>query len=146
MAITSPPNGKSPRLPSWAPPLTPLPPNRAPELLPPLTALRYVFSWAYLTLPASVWALPPRQQSDAVIRAVCAACRCYTPGCRGFDYMAADPDKHLAEYLTIRALASVDVDDFLRDLNADCASGPFPASAYDPDGREGQWPSPEGRA
>lgn len=134
-----------PRMPSWAPPLTPLSTNRVPDVLPPLTALRYAFSWAYLTLPPEVWALPPRQQSDAVVRAVCAACRSYTPGCRGLDYMAADPDKHLGEYLVIRALATVDVEDFLCDLNAECDE-PFPARAYDPDEREGKWPNPEGRA
>ena len=68
--------------PRWPPPLSLIRSRPDPEPQPPGTALRIVFGWAYLTMPAWVWNLPLRQQSDEVTRAVCKACRCYTPGCK----------------------------------------------------------------
>jgi ParB-like nuclease domain len=47
-----------------------------------------------MTRPVWVWHLPLRQQSDEILRAVMAACRCYLMPCRGLDYMALDPATH----------------------------------------------------
>ena len=120
--------------PRWPPPLSLIPSRPDPEPQPPGTALRIVFSWAYLTMPAWVWNLPIRQQSDAVTRAVCQACRCYTPGCQGFDYMTLDPVLLGPEYCTITALAMVDADDLIADMHTD-PDDDFPVAKFDPDRR-----------
>ena len=67
----------------WPPPPLPPPVNGSTPVPPPLTMLCLVFDFAYQTLPVEGWNLPPRAQSDAVMRAVCAVCRCLQPGCRG---------------------------------------------------------------
>ena len=120
--------------PRWPPPLSLIPSRPDPEPQPRGTALRIVFGWAYLTMPAWVWNLPLRQQSDEVTRAVCKACRCYTPGCQGFDYMTLDPVLHGHEYLTITALAEVDVEDFIADMHDD-PDDDYPVAKFDPDRR-----------
>jgi hypothetical protein len=127
------------RLGTWAyPPLEDIPPG-PPEAVPcpPLHALRTAFDWAYLSLPAYVWSLPLRQQSDEVLRAVAMAIRSLSPGCHTFRRMARDPDQHLGEYLCLRALMSVDIEDYLADLHREHPDDPFPAQYLDPDGR---WP------
>jgi hypothetical protein len=100
--------------------------------------LSLAFDWAYLTLPAHVWDLPPRQQSDAVLRKVAEACRVFLKPCRGLDHMIADPDTHLGEYLMLCALASTDIEDFLCELHHDCPDDPYPAAIYDPRERLGR--------
>jgi hypothetical protein len=86
----------------------------------------------YSTLPAYVWALPPRQLSDEVARAIVKAARCYTPGCRGLDYMAANPEAHLGEYMTIKALAAIDPDELIAALHEACPEDDYPISYLDP--------------
>jgi hypothetical protein len=44
-----------------------------------------IFTRAHLTQPAHVLRRPLIEQSDAALRAVIDACRCYHPGCRAFD-------------------------------------------------------------
>lgn len=125
----------------WPPPPLPPPPIALEPLPPPLTMLRMAFDWAYATLPPEVWELPLRQQSDAVLRAVCAVCRCLQPGCRGRRHMRTTGPQagvYLGEYWTLVALGNVDVDDLLRDIDADAEPDPFPASAYDPLDRKGR--------
>jgi hypothetical protein len=128
------PEGGADARPRWPPPLSLIPSRLDPEPQPPGTALRIVFGWAYLTMPAWVWGLPIRQQSDAVFRAICQACRCYTPGCQGFDYMALDPVLHGHEYCTITALADVDVEDFIASMHDD-PDDDYPVAKFDPDRR-----------
>jgi hypothetical protein len=67
-----------------------------------------------------------------------AAAHCYRPGCRGFDYMAADPAKHLGEYLTVTALADVDPEDFIAAVHEADPSDDFPAACFDPAERRGR--------
>ena len=125
---------------AWPPP----PPTQStrpdPEPRPRLTALRAVFNWAYVTRPAWVWDLPPRQQSDEILRAVCRVCRSYQMPCRGLDWMALDPKLHHAELMTIAALGAVDEEDLIATINADTPDHPFPAGDFDPDGRTGRPP------
>jgi hypothetical protein len=78
-------------------------------------------------------------------------CRCYTPHCRGFSYMAADPWKHYGEFLTVTALADVsnteaDIEDFLATMNREHPFDDFPASRFDPLERCGKWPARRGHA
>lgn len=122
----------------WPPPPLPPPSRSQPAPEPPLTVLRAAFHFAYMTLPAHVWSLPLRQQSDEVLRAVIRACRCITPNSHGLEYMRLDPEKHRGEYYTIMALASVDADDWLDDLHRLYPDDPYPAQALDPDGRWGK--------
>ena len=121
-----------PRMPSWAPPLPAEPSRPNPPSRPPLSVLRTVFDWVYLTLPAAVWDLPLQGQSDAILRAAATACRSLTPGSRGFDHMVAEPEAFLGEYLTLRALACVDIEDWLCDLHYQYPDEPFVACYYDP--------------
>jgi hypothetical protein len=125
-----------PRLPRWVPPLRP-PSRLGPDLDPdpPLTALKNIFHWSYATLPAYAWFLSPRRLNEAVTRAVVTAARCYTPGCRGLDYMAADPDAHLGEYMTVCALASIDADELIAALYAADPTDEYPIAAFDPEAR-----------
>jgi hypothetical protein len=126
------------RWPPWAPPLPAQPTRPNPEPLPKLSLLGLAFDWAYQTMPAHVWALPPRDQSDAVLRKVAEACRVFLRPCKGLDHMVNDPDTHLAEYLTLMALATVDIEDWLCDLHHDHPDDPFPATYYDPRERIGR--------
>lgn len=126
----------------WPPPPPAFDPDpMAPPPPPPLTLLKMAYDWAYQTLPVEVWDLPLRQQSDEVLKAVCAVCRCLQLGCRGLThsgYMGRYAGQYLGEYYTLVALGSVDVDDLLRDIHADVSLDPFPAAAYDPLNRKGR--------
>jgi hypothetical protein len=131
-----------PRLPSWAPPLPPQPSRPNPPPWPPLTLLTTIFDWAYLTLPATVHGLPPRLQSDALLRRVAIGCRSLLLSARSFDHdhMVRDPDRFLGEYLTLMALADVDIDDLISDWHRCDPDDPFPARCLDPRERTG-WPA-----
>ncbi len=61
-----------------------------------------------------------------------------TPNCRAFASMARDPDKHRGEYLAIKALMALDIEDFLHDLHAAHPTDPYPAQRLDPDMRAGR--------
>jgi hypothetical protein len=131
--------GARPMLPWPPPPVTQATcPNPAPA--PRLTALRAIFDWVYLTRPAEVWALPLRRQSEEVLRAALYAARCYRLPCKGLDFMACDPELHHAEFMTIAAMANVDVEDFVAEVHGLHPDDPFPASAFDPDARHGRSP------
>jgi hypothetical protein len=116
---------------------------------PPLTALRLVYTRAYQSLPAWVWELSPREQSDHVMRAVCISCRSIRYPSPGLDYMACDPEQYGAELCTLLALAAeaatpARLAAFIADLNADIAAqdpyDDFPARVYDPADRRGRRP------
>jgi hypothetical protein len=132
-----------PRLPSWALPLRPSRPNPPPW--PPLTLLTTIFDWAYLTVPAAVHGLPPRQQSDALLRRVAVGCQSLLLSAKTFDHMVLDPDCFLGEYLTLMALADVDIEDMISDWHRRYPDDPFPASGFDPKARTG-WPEVAGHA
>jgi hypothetical protein len=90
-----------------------------------------------------VWELPPRQQSDEILRAVAEVCRSMPIPCHGLDYMAADPDRHRGEFMTITALADLATDPaelarFIADVNREFVDDDFPAARLDPDGRRGR--------
>jgi hypothetical protein len=124
------------------PPPKPIATCPVPQPRPRLTALRAVFNWVYMTRPAWVWQLPPRQQSDEILRAVLAACRCYRMPCRGLDYTALDPERHHPELLTLAALGAVDPEDFLQDLHAQAdPDDDFLAAGLDPEQRRRRTPS-----
>ena len=52
--------------------------------------------------------------------------------------MVCDPALHHAELMTIAAMANVDVEDFVAHVHCLDPGDPFPASAFDPDGRQGR--------
>jgi hypothetical protein len=123
----------------WPPP-EPIATCPDPQPQPRFTTLRAVFQWAYLTLPAWVWQLPPPQQSDEILRAVMRVCRSYRMPCRGLDYMARDPATHYGELTVIAALGAVDPECFLQALHAEHPDDDFLADALDPEQRRGRPP------
>jgi hypothetical protein len=111
-----------------------------PAPTPRLTALRQLFDWVYLTLPAEVWSLPPQQQSAEVLRRAFSGARSFTMPCRGLDYIARDPALHLQEYLTLALMANSNADGLLAMIAQLHPNDSYPAAWFDPAGRRGRWP------
>jgi hypothetical protein len=126
----------------WPPkPITATCPN--PKPAPIGTAMHRIFDWVYLTMPKSIWSLPPRQRSKEVLRRVFAASKSFTMPSKGLDYMATDPELHGLEYANLAAMANAvaaDVDAVIEQFHRTHADLAYPAMALDPARRMERWP------